>query len=92
VAEQLDQGQSLSQLERTEATVGAPYLSVVRGDATAEEIAALVATLTAVAAARAAAAAAAEQPPAPRNWNSRARLLRSPVHPSAGGWRRSALP
>ena len=72
--------------------MGAPYLSVVRGDATAEEIAALVATLTAVAAARAAAAAAAEQPPAPCNWNSRARLLRSPVHPSAGGWRRSALP
>ena len=30
--------------------------------------------------------------PAAHNWNSRARLLRSPVHPSAGGWRRSALP
>ncbi len=72
-------------------TAGAPYLSVVRGDATAEEIAALVATLTAVAAARSAAASAAERPPA-RNWNSRARLLRPPVHPSAGGWRRSALP
>ena len=73
-------------------TAGAPYLSVVRGDASAEEIAALVATLTAVAAARSAAAAPAEQPPAARNWNSRARLLRPPVHPSAGGWRRSALP
>ena len=72
-------------------TAGAPYLSVVRGDATAEEIAALVATLTAVAAARSAAASA-EAPPATSNWNSRARLLRSPVHPSAGGWRRSALP
>jgi Acyl-CoA carboxylase epsilon subunit len=71
--------------------VGAPYLSVVRGDATAEEIAALVATLTAVAAARAAAAPA-EQPPAAHNWNSHARLLRAPVHPAAGGWRRSALP
>ena len=93
MAEQQGQGQGHSQLERTEATADAPYLSVVRGDATAEEIAALVATLTAVAAARsAAAAAAAEAPPATSNWNSRARLLRSPVHPSAGGWRRSALP
>ena len=66
------------------------YLSVVRGDATAEEIAALVATLTAVAAARS--AASAEQPPAPHNWNARTRLLRSAVLPSPGGWRRSALP
>jgi hypothetical protein len=91
VAEHQGQGQDHSQLERTEVTAGAPYLSVVRGDATAEEIAALVATLTAVAAARSAAASA-EAPPATSNWNSRARLLRSPVHPSAGGWRRSALP
>jgi hypothetical protein len=75
-------------------TAGAPYVRVVRGDASAEEIAALVATLTAVAAARAAAAAAnrAGQPPPTRNWNSRARLLRTPVHPAPGGWRRSALP
>jgi len=73
-------------------TAGTPYLSVVRGDATAEEIAALVATLTAVAAARSAAARANEQRPAARNWNSRARLLRAPVHPAPNGWRRSALP
>jgi Acyl-CoA carboxylase epsilon subunit len=90
VAEEQGQGQSHSQLERTEATAGAPYLRVVRGDASAEEIAALVATLTAVAASRA--AAPAEPRPAARNWNSRARLLRSPVHPAVGGWRRSALP
>jgi hypothetical protein len=92
VAEEQSQVQDHSQLERTEVTAGAPYLSVVRGDATAEEIAALVATLTVVAAARAAAAASAGAPPAAPNWNSRARLLRSPAHPSAGGWRRSALP
>jgi Acyl-CoA carboxylase epsilon subunit len=91
VAEEQGQVQDHSQLERTEVTAGAPYLSVVRGDATAEEIAALVATLTAVAAARSAATPA-EQPPAARNWNARARLLRAPVHPAAGGWRRSALP
>jgi hypothetical protein len=92
VAEERGQGQSHSQLERTEATAGAPYLSVVRGDASAEEIAALVATLTAVAAARSAAATPAEEPPVTNSWNSRARLLRAPVHASAGGWRRSALP
>jgi Acyl-CoA carboxylase epsilon subunit len=92
VAEEQGQGQSHSQLERTEATAGAPYLSVVRGDASAEEIAALVATLTAVAAARSAAATPAEEPPVTPSWNSRARLLRTPVHAAAGGWRRSALP
>ena len=73
----------------------APYLRVIRGDANAEEIAALVAaltTLTAVAAARSAASASARPQPAAHNWNSRARLLRTPVHPAAGGWRRSALP
>ena len=74
-------------------TAGAPYLRVIRGDANAEEIAALVATLTAIAAARSAAAAADQAgQPAAHNWNSRARLLRTPVHPAAGGWRRSALP
>jgi hypothetical protein len=71
--------------------VGAPYLRVVRGDASAEEIAAIVATLTSIAAARSAAGPAEQRPAAP-NWNARSRLLRAPVHPSAGGWRRSALP
>jgi hypothetical protein len=66
-------------------------LRVVRGDASAEEIAALVAILAAVAAARSGDAAA-EQPPVGHDWNSRARLLRAPVHAAAGGWRRSALP
>ncbi|HUN37491.1 MAG TPA: acyl-CoA carboxylase subunit epsilon [Trebonia sp.] len=68
-----------------------PYLRVVRGDATAEEIAALVATLEAVAVATAAAAAG-EGPQRVLEWNNRSRLLRSPVHSSPGGWRRSALP
>jgi hypothetical protein len=73
-------------------TVSEPYLRIVRGDASAEEIAALVATLTAVAAARSSAAAEAQQRSVTPNWNARARLLRAPVHPAAGGWRRSALP
>ena len=75
--------------------MGAPYLRVIRGDATAEEIAVLIPTLralTAIAAARSAAATQARPQPAAHNWNSRSRLLRTPVHPAAGGWRRSALP
>jgi hypothetical protein len=68
-----------------------PYLRVVRGDATTEEIAALVAALTAVAAARARAAATVRAP-APANWNSPARRMRAPLRPGPGGWRRSALP
>jgi hypothetical protein len=71
---------------------GAPVLRVVRGDASPEEIAALVATLTAVAAARSRAAAAAEPAPVAADWNARARLLRAPVRPAPGGWRRSSLP
>ena len=71
---------------------GAPVLRVVRGDATPEEIAALVATLTAVAAARSRAAADAEPAPVAADWNARARLLRAPVRPAPGGWRRSSLP
>jgi hypothetical protein len=79
-------------VERTAVTVNAPYLRIVRGDANAEEIAALVATLSAVAAARSSAAGQAEQRTVTPNWSARARLLRTPVHPAAGGWRRSALP
>jgi hypothetical protein len=69
-----------------------PFLRVVRGDASDEEIAALVATLTAVAAARSAAGANSKQRIAAHEWASRARQLRTPAHPAAGGWRRSALP
>jgi hypothetical protein len=78
--------------------VHGPRLRIVRGDATVEEIAALIpalaarATLTAVAAARSSAAREREQRTVTPDWNARARLLRTPVHPAAGGWRRSALP
>jgi hypothetical protein len=92
VADLKKQGQSHSQLERTEVTAGAPYVRVIRGDASPEEIVALVATLAAVAAARSAAATPDRPQPAAHNWNSRARLLRAPMNPAAGGWRRSALP
>ncbi len=66
-----------------------PMLRVVRGDATAEEVAALVAVL----AARATAATATEEP-APRRseWARHERRMRRPVHPSPNGWRASAFP
>ena len=69
-----------------------PYLRVVRGEAGPEEVAALVATLTVIAAARSRATEEAKPAPVLSNWNARARLLRTPVHPAAGSWRRSALP
>jgi len=69
-----------------------PYLTIVKGDASAEEIAALVTALAAVAAARSGGAVGSEPGPVRDNWSARARLLRSPVHPAADGWRRSALP
>jgi hypothetical protein len=68
-----------------------PYLQVVRGDATLEEIAALVATLSAVAATQAGPGTAEGHQKA-SGWADRSRLLRVPVHPSPGGWRRSARP
>ena len=65
-----------------------PALRIVRGDPSAEEVAALVTVL----AAAAAAAPAGEAPPAATGsqWAPPGRLLRAPVSPS--GWWASALP
>lgn len=71
----------------TENTGNRPHLRIVRGDATPEEIAALVAVL--------AAWAAAPQPPArPRaqSWRNPARSMRKPLAPGQSAWRMSALP
>ncbi|WP_407921551.1 acyl-CoA carboxylase subunit epsilon [Actinomadura soli] len=76
-----------------------PFLQVVRGDAGPEEIAALVAVLTA----RARAAAAARDGEAaggatrPSRWADRSRLVREtfaaqPRPRGPGAWRASALP
>src|SRR6516164_514864 len=64
-----------------------PVLRVLRGNATPEEIAAVVAVLLSR-------SAAAEPPPpsAPSAWADRSRLLRRPLSPGPGAWRRSALP
>jgi len=68
---------------------GRPLLRVVRGDATAEEIAALVAVLLA----RSADAGAPGRARSVKNaWSDRSRQLRRPLSPGPGAWRRSALP
>jgi hypothetical protein len=67
---------------------GRPVLRVVRGDATPEEIAAVVAVVLS----RAAVTDAPSAGPAPSAWADRSRLLRRPVHPGPDAWRRSALP
>jgi acyl-CoA carboxylase epsilon subunit len=64
-------------------------LRVVRGDATAEEIAALVAILLA--------RSADDEAPRPGRsgpdlWSDRAAHLRRPLSPGLGAWRRSGLP
>ena len=66
-------------------------LVLVKGDATDEEVAALVAVLTAVAAASAAAGSTGERPPR-SVWASPARSVRTAHHAGQGGWRASALP
>jgi hypothetical protein len=64
-----------------------PVLRVIRGNATPEEIAAIVAVLT-----------LRGQPAAPAPsrtlsiWADKGRMMREPVFPSSGGWRRSAFP
>ena len=67
-------------------TAGHP-LRLVRGAATPEEVAAVMAVLSAV---------SAEAPePAPRHtsqWASRERAVRRPLSPGPGAWRASAWP
>jgi hypothetical protein len=80
--------------ETTDQT-GADALRVVRGEPSAEELAALVAVLAARAAR--AAAGGADEAPAPRRvsgWTDRSRYVRSgrPEFGAGSGWRASALP
>ena len=63
-----------------------PLLTVVRGEPTAEQLAAL----TAVIAARAAADAGDEPAPVAPLWGRP--QLRAPLSPAPGAWRASALP
>jgi hypothetical protein len=65
-----------------------PYLRIVCGDPTAEEVAALVAVLTA----RARAAASLPPPTRRPAWSDPSRRLRRPLAHHPGAWRTSALP
>ena len=69
-------------------TAPGPVLRVIRGDATPEEIAAVVAVLLS----RDAPSDAPPPAPAPSAWADRSRLVRRPLFPGPGAWRRSALP
>jgi hypothetical protein len=63
-------------------------LVLIRGDATAEEVAALVTVLQAAAAS----SAGAEEPTPVPEWNAPHRLVRATYPHGPGGWRASALP
>jgi len=65
----------------------APYLTVVRGEPTDAELAAVV---TVLAARATAATGAAGRRPARSAWASRQRLMRQPMHAGIGAWRASA--
>ena len=74
--------------DRLGAVTEVPVVRVVRGNPTAEEVAALVAVLVA-----AGGAGESEPPRTPRGWSSPAARLRSPAYgPRPGGWRASGLP
>jgi hypothetical protein len=65
--------------------MGGPHLKIVRGDATAEEIAALVTAL----------ATLTPRPQAEQkveSWRNPIRRIRQPLRPGPGAWRASNLP
>ncbi len=63
-----------------------PFLRVIRGDATPEEVAAVVAVLASL-------RAPAEAPKRSRpEWNAPHRLVRRTLPHGTGGWRSSGLP
>jgi hypothetical protein len=64
-------------------------LRVVRGDATPEEVAALVAVLAATGGGGGTADAG---DPSPSRWTDRTASVRAPLQPGPGAWRASAWP
>ncbi|MFX4286118.1 acyl-CoA carboxylase subunit epsilon [Janibacter sp. G349] len=81
------QEQSSEQGEQPEAAAPAGPRIEVLGDASPEQVAALVAVLSGLGGGE-------EEAPAgpPSRWSSPERLVRPAVHPSRGGWAASALP
>lgn len=75
-----------------DSTSSGPLFRIVRGDATADEVAAVVTTLTMMSAASGSKSADTEQSRGiVREWSNRSRLMCKPVFPGPDGWRRSAL-
>jgi hypothetical protein len=64
-----------------------PRLTIVSGQPTPEETAAVAVVLTALLS-----QPAPEARPVPSQWSARPRFLRAPVTPGPGAWRASALP
>jgi hypothetical protein len=64
----------------------APVLRVITPDATPEEVAALVAVLSALG------SGGSDQPRPRSEWGDPSRMHRRPLHPGPGGWRSSSLP
>ena len=81
---------SVSKPPEDAAGTDAPFL-LIKGDATDEEVAALVAVLQGVAAATATAAAS-QEAPVVSQWGSPHRKVRTAYPHGPGGWRASALP
>ena len=64
-----------------------PRLTIVSGQPTPEETAAVTVVLTVLLS-----QPAPEARPVPTHWSARSRFLRAPVTPGPGAWRASALP
>ncbi len=77
----------MSAVEGDRAEQSRPPLLAVKGDATAEEVAALVAVFSGLAA-----SAVAPVPQARSQWASPQRAVRGSSAAGPGGWRSSALP
>jgi hypothetical protein len=70
----------------TESSAETPLLRIVKGDPTPDEVAALVAVVSALA------GAPGEQKPKRRaEWSARHRLVRRTLHHGPGAWRSSGL-
>ncbi|MDR2983392.1 MAG: acyl-CoA carboxylase subunit epsilon [Nocardiopsaceae bacterium] len=68
-----------------------PFLYVVRGTPTEDELAAVVAVLATRARAGSAGVPLSARPVS-SSWSERSRLMRESISPGPGAWRRSALP
>jgi hypothetical protein len=68
--------------------VSAPLLSIVKGEPSAEELAALTVVIAALSQAR----PARRRPVTVGGWASRTGVLRRPLQPGPGGWRAAGGP